>query len=289
MGTRIKTFDSTGTAPNGRLYAGDLNAMQDQYADLSNLSQTLGVGSIQVGETGLQLLRFGAGEARISGALRTDGILRGLGGLFAGTFTTTARNAISSPPFGLIILNTTTNQFEWNSGTPSVPVWTAIAPPPAAAIPTGIISPYGGVAAPAGWVACDGSAISRTTFSALFTAIGTTWGPGDGSSTFNVPDLRGRVAVGIGSHSDVSTLAANEGVALASRRPKHKHSITDPGHTHTVPRTAGNGASAPSGGIGGNTDGVSGSSTTGITVGPQSGSEPTDAPAYAVVNYIIKT
>lgn len=129
MGTRLKTFDSTGTSPNGRLFAGDLNAIQDQYADQSNLAQTLGVGTIQVGEAGLQISRYGASEMRVSGALRTDGILRGLGGLFAGTFTTTQRNAISSPPFGLLILNTTTAQFEWNAGTPTTPSWQAVSPP----------------------------------------------------------------------------------------------------------------------------------------------------------------
>lgn len=141
MGTRIKTFDSTGIAPNGRVYAGDLNAFQDQYADLVNLTQTLGVGQIQIGESGLQLLRYGAGEARISGALRTDGILRGLGGLFAGTFTTAQRNAITSPPFGLIILNITSAQFEWNSGTPSVPAWSALSPIPATVGSRGISFP----------------------------------------------------------------------------------------------------------------------------------------------------
>lgn len=50
-----------------------------------------------------------------------------------------------------------------------------------------------------GWVECDGSTISRTIFSALFAAIGTTWGPGDGSTTFKVPDFRGRCLVGKGT------------------------------------------------------------------------------------------
>lgn len=138
MGSRIKTFDSTGTAPNGRLYAGDLNAMQDQYADQSNLGQTIALATLQVGESGLQLVRYGAGEARITGALRTDGIIRALGGLFAGTFTTTQRNAISSPPYGLIILNTTTNQYEWNAGTPTTPNWQPISPPAGTVSTSGI-------------------------------------------------------------------------------------------------------------------------------------------------------
>ena len=67
------------------------------------------------------------------------------------------------------------------------------------AVPSGMIAPIGMSSAPTGWLACDGSAISRTTYSALFGIIGTTWGTGDGSSTFNVPDLRGAWLRGIGT------------------------------------------------------------------------------------------
>lgn len=84
-----------------------------------------------MGETGLQLLRYGPGEARISGAARIDGILRGLGGLYAGAFTTAQRDAIAAGlrPYGLVILNTTTNQYEWNSGSDATPNWQPISPP----------------------------------------------------------------------------------------------------------------------------------------------------------------
>jgi phage-related tail fiber protein len=58
--------------------------------------------------------------------------------------------------------------------------------------PIGSIQPYGGGVVPDGWMACDGSPISRSTYSNLFLAIGTSWGVGDGSTTFNLPDLRGR-------------------------------------------------------------------------------------------------
>jgi len=124
--SRVKTYDSTGLATAGRLYAGDLNQIQDQYADLYNLVQTLGVGSLSIGEGGLQIVRYGPAEARLSGALRTDGILRGLGGLYAGAFTTAQRDAISPTalrPYGLIILNTTSNRLEINLGTEAAPAW----------------------------------------------------------------------------------------------------------------------------------------------------------------------
>jgi microcystin-dependent protein len=75
--------------------------------------------------------------------------------------------------------------------------------------PTGVIWDFGGAVVPTGWLACDGAAVSRTTFAALFTAIGTVWGAGDGSTTFNVPDLRGRVGVGSGT----GTLSAAGGDA----------------------------------------------------------------------------
>lgn len=134
--TRVKTFDSTGIATSGRLYAGDLNLIQDQYADLTNLAQTVSLSTLKIGETGLQLLRYGAGEARITGLLRTDGILRGLGGLYPGAFTTAQRNAIPAGfrPYGLIILNTDANRFEWNRNTDASPAWFGLDSPAADAL-----------------------------------------------------------------------------------------------------------------------------------------------------------
>lgn len=67
-----------------------------------------------------------------------------------------------------------------------------------ALVPVGAIIPYGGATAPnAGFLLCDGSAVSRSTYADLFAVLGTAFGVGDGSTTFNVPDMRGRVAVGI--------------------------------------------------------------------------------------------
>ena len=63
---------------------------------------------------------------------------------------------------------------------------------------TGEIKMYGGASAPAGWLLCDGSAVSRTTYASLFAVLGTSYGAGDGSTTFNLPDGRGRVPVGAG-------------------------------------------------------------------------------------------
>ena len=65
--------------------------------------------------------------------------------------------------------------------------------------PTASIVMYSGAAAPTSWFLCDGAAVSRTTYSALFAIISTTYGAGDGATTFNVPDMRGRVPVGVGT------------------------------------------------------------------------------------------
>lgn len=93
-------------------------------------------------------------------------------------------------------------------------------------IPAGVMFPYGGATAPTGYLLCDGTAYSRTTYAALFAAIGTAYGTGDGTTTFNVPDCRGRVPAGKdnmggtaanrlttgGSGVDGATLGASGGV-----------------------------------------------------------------------------
>lgn len=76
--------------------------------------------------------------------------------------------------------------------------------------PVGAIMPYGGDSDPAYWLICDGRAVSRTDYAELFAVIGTTYGIGDGSTTFNIPDLRGRVAVG---HNTTYGLGASGGEA----------------------------------------------------------------------------
>jgi len=125
---RFKDFDATGVAPNGRLYAGDLNLMQDLVAALSDFAQTIDANVLRVGDSSLSLSKFGTGELWFSNMLRVTGILRGLGGLVAGTYTTAARNSIpaGSRPYGLLILNTDTNRYEQNLGTDAVPDWQGV-------------------------------------------------------------------------------------------------------------------------------------------------------------------
>jgi microcystin-dependent protein len=79
--------------------------------------------------------------------------------------------------------------------------------------PAGVVLPFAGSVAPDGWLLCDGSAISRTTYNRLFSAISTIYGIGDGVNTFNVPDFRGRTVCG---KDDMGGVAANRITAAGS-------------------------------------------------------------------------
>lgn len=83
------------------------------------------------------------------------------------------------------------------------------ATPPAGA--TGTITMFAGSSAPTDWLLCDGSAVSRSTYAALFAITSTTYGAGDGSTTFNLPDLRSRLPVGAGTGTKVATFSSRSG------------------------------------------------------------------------------
>lgn len=80
--------------------------------------------------------------------------------------------------------------------------------------PIGSMQMFAGSSAPAGYLICDGSAISRSTYSRLFSVISTTWGTGDGSTTFNIPDMRGAAPAGVGTSTGYTS---NETVALGTK------------------------------------------------------------------------
>jgi len=108
-----------------------------------------------------------------------------------------------------------------------------------ASVPSGVIEMYGGSSAPTGYLLCDGSAVSRSTYANLFTAISTTYGTGDGSTTFNVPNLKGKVPVGYDStQTEFDTLGETGGAKThtlsVAEMPSHTHSygsVTDPAGT----------------------------------------------------------
>ena len=97
-------------------------------------------------------------------------------------------------------------------------------------LPPGLIFPFGGASAPAGYLLCNGASLSTTTYSALFAILGYTYG-GSGAS-FSLPDLQGRMPVGKGTNAAVNTLNQSDGLAVASRTPAHSHTV--PKHKHGV-------------------------------------------------------
>lgn len=101
--------------------------------------------------------------------------------------------------------------------------------------PIGTLLDFAGTNIPAGYLLCDGRAISRTEYSALFIAIGTTWGTGDGSTTFNLPNLCGRTTIGVGTITDSSSNTATYSIATVSGEIKHTLTASESGiaeHNH---------------------------------------------------------
>ena len=95
--------------------------------------------------------------------------------------------------------------------------------------------PFAGTTAPQGCLFCDGSAVSRTTYAALFEVIGTTYGEGDGSTTFNIPDLSGRVVIGVSNTHALGTTGGSETVTLtADQMPAHTHVVPQHGHENNI-------------------------------------------------------
>jgi microcystin-dependent protein len=109
--------------------------------------------------------------------------------------------------------------------------------------PTGTVLPFAGGTAPTGWLLCFGQTVSRTTFASLFTALGTTYGSGDGSTTFGLPDLRGRIPggkdnMGGSAASRLTTAGAGvDGATLGASGGAQTHTLTTgqlPAHNHAI-------------------------------------------------------
>jgi microcystin-dependent protein len=108
--------------------------------------------------------------------------------------------------------------------------------------PVGTINLWTAESPPTNWLVCDGSAVSRETYSALFALVGTAFGIGDGSTTFNLPDLSNRVPVGIGLSSSFDELGKKGGAETHTltegEMPNHRHTgttSTNGNHRHTGP------------------------------------------------------
>lgn len=106
-------------------------------------------------------------------------------------------------------------------------------------IPTGCMFPFAGGVLPSGWLFCDGAEVSRTTYADLYSAIGTTYGAGNGSSTFDLPDLGGRVPAGKESSATRLTTGGSgiDGASMGAGGGSETHTLTSPdelpSHSHT--------------------------------------------------------
>lgn len=162
------------------------------------------------------------------------------------------------------------------------------------AVPIGSILPFAASAAPAGWFNCEGQAISRTTYASLYTLVGNGYGAGDGSTTFNIPNLQGRFPLGQQGLTYFMTTAGGAAtVALTQAQlPAHDHGSAG-GHTH-IGTVGFSGQFGPTGGgqiVLANAAGTepftsnNGSHSHG-SVGSGQGHE--NMPPYLVINYIIR-
>ena len=188
-----------------------------------------------------------------------------------GATTLTANNVLlgnGTSAFQVVAPGTSGNILTASGGT-----WVSSAPTPG--VPSGAVMSFAMNSAPSGWLSCDGSAVSRTTYAALFTAISTTYGTGDGSTTFNLPDLRGYFVRGSGTNSD-GTASGTFGVKQADAFKDHTHTTTAVQYGGGVNVNANPGAS-----ITGNTAITSSGASTG------SGTE--TRPANIPMLYCIKT
>ena len=156
--------------------------------------------------------------------------------------TASQRAAIPAPAAGLLVYQTdgTSGYYFYNGSG-----WTSLSQQ--AAVPAGTVSSFVGINAPSGYLICDGSAVSRTTYAALFSVIGTTYGSGNGSTTFNLPDMKGRKLIGRNiSDASYDTMGEKGGakahtLSLAEIH-SHRHAVNPPSatsstianHTHSV-------------------------------------------------------
>ncbi|MCW9039385.1 MAG: phage tail fiber protein [Rhodospirillales bacterium] len=144
--------------------------------------------------------------------------------------------------------------------------------------PAGSVIMFAGSTPPAGWLACDGAVVSRDTYADLFAAIGTAWGTGDGSTTFNLPDLRGRAPIGVGQGSGLS----NRSLAATGGAETHQLSVAEmPSHAHAGTLRSSQASQTGTDGLWGVTSGTSTGSAGGN--GAHNNMQP-----FAAINFIIK-
>lgn len=156
--------------------------------------------------------------------------------------------------------------------------------------PSGEIKMWPIATAPSGFLLCTGAAVSRTIYAALFAVIGTTFGAGDGTTTFNLPDFDNRFPVGAGDLYTVAATGGSKDAVVVS----HTHTVTDSGHTHGIAYEGrllySGGGGNPGTAFGGSANQATESGTANITVtsAGESGTNK-NLPPYLSIYFIIKT
>jgi microcystin-dependent protein len=174
-----------------------------------------------------------------------------------------------------------------------------------ALLPPGVIFPSAATGTPSGFLRCDGSAVSRATYGGLYAAIGTTYGNGDGSTTFNLPDLRGRFPVGAKQGQNIGATGGEETHLLtADESPAHRHQMfttssgnvayADSGKQLTTGAQTVEAYTIPGGGMHAESyamtaDPNSIEPTLGATSSVGDGQAHNNLPPFMAVNFIIKT
>ena len=160
-----------------------------------------------------------------------DIVMGGTGALKLPSGTTIQRPTAAT---GQIRFNSSTTSFEGYNGS----AWGELAN----GVPVGSVFNLATTTVPTGFLECNGAAISRSTYASLFAAISTTWGVGDGSSTFNLPDLRGQFVRGWDNSAGVDS-GRSFASSQSDQNKSHNHSITDSGHFHHAFRSGNSGES----------------------------------------------
>jgi len=166
-------------------------------------------------------------------------------------------------------------------------IWTSAAP--AVSVPTGVINMWPTATAPTGYLLCAGSAVSRTTYAALFAVISTTFGVGDGTTTFNLPNYTSRMPYG----TTIGAIGGSADAVVVSHTHTATSTVTDPSHSHTTDAGSTRGGAGSNSGYSTSGSFTTGTATTGITVATtntSTGVSGTNAnlPPYLGINFIIK-
>lgn len=267
-GTSALSYVQCGTANNVLLSNGSTwisSPMSAGYLVGSIPSAVLGNSSLYVGTTQIALNRSSSSQTltgiSIDGNSATSNNASNLNGQ-ASTYYTNPNNFSTAVPVtkgGTGVTSIAVNSVILGNGTSNVQT---ISPGSAGNVltsdgttwtssisfyaPPGCVIQFAGSTAPSGWLFCDGSAISRTTYANLFSTIGILYGAGDNVNTFNLPDLRDRVPIGksstkvLATTGGSSTLTPSGSISIAGtslttdQLPAHNHGVNDSGHVHSV-------------------------------------------------------